>query len=801
MNRFADALESRVLVLDGAMGTMLLSHLVKGVSPEVLLVDEPTLIEGVHHAYRDAGADIISTCTFQATRPKLARFDLGERVHEIAERAGLVARKVAGADGFVVGTLGPTGLMVEPLGAVPFEDAVEMFGDVVDGLLRGGVDGFLVETMIDIQEARAALIAIRDRSDLPVIAGCTFSANGRSELSATSPEACATILAALGATAIGGNCSLGPDELLPLVSRMATVTGLPVFVEPNAGLPLVRDDGTVEWPSTPDDFAAFATDALDLGISIIGGCCGSTPAHIAAVAQAVGGRERSGRPTPPERLASSRDVLDPADLDFIVIGERINPSGRPAVADGMKAGDFHLVMQDAYAQVDTGAHLLDVNASVAEADEATLLTGAVLAVSRAAAVPVMIDSPDETALERAVRAFPGRPVINSVNGCADSIERVFPIIERYGTFAVALCLDDEGLPRTADDRVRAAMRIREAAAGRGISDDRLLFDPVVLTAATRPVGPVLETIRALSAKGLRTTMGLSNVSHGLPNRTALNRTFLRLAREEGLTSAIMDPIDATAGLEPAVEEWASNVLFTGRLDDATLGIDEESTGSDERIEQHIQPDEALGKAVERGDVMAAREFTQTLIEEQEPRSIIFDILVPAIERVGQAYDRGERFLPHVLMAAEAMKAATTEIDAATSDEERRPRAHVVFATVKGDVHDIGKNICITLLESSGYAVTDLGVDVAPDDIVSAAMDARANVVALSALMTTTLPAMEESVMAIKAARPETLCAVGGAVVTRSFAFRVGADLYEKDALGFVRRLNERFALERERTPT
>ncbi len=782
-----------VLIVDGAMGTMLQrAGMPAGQCPEELNVTNPEMVLEVHHAYITVGAECISTNTFGGTRPKLAEYGLGDRVEEL-NRAGVRLARQAGAQ-HILADVGPCGLVMEPLGPATYDEVFAIFVEQISALVAENPDAIALETFTDLAEIRCALLAARSLTDIPVIASMTFGLSGRSELSATDPETAAVVLGACGATVVGMNCGLGPEQMVALVERMAAATDLPLVVQPNAGLPKLVDGHTV-FPGTAAEMGAHAAKFAALGAALVGSCCGSSPSFTGAILDEAKHVELPVRSRPRGVALASvrRTVRLGVGMPLALIGEGINPTGRKALAASLRAGSLEIVRQLAVEQEHAGAHLLDVNVGAAGVDAVALLPRAVTALAGLTELPLVIDTTDPVALEAALKAYPGRALVNSVNGGADSLAAVLPLAKRYGAAVVALALDDEGIPATAAARVAVVERIRAAAHAAGLGDDDIVADCLVLTAATDSTAArtTLEAVSALHASGLATVLGVSNVSHGLPGRPELNAAMLATARASGLDAAIVNPAAAAAPYSNAAED-----LLAGRDPGAVLWI--AAQRADEAapsVAGVLTPEEALAAAIDRGDVDAAPRLVDELIDGGfDPRAVISAVLTPAIQRLGDAFGTGEVFLPQLMVAADAMKAAVERVKMHLPEGESTSAGDVVFATVKGDVHSIGKDICVSMLESQGFAVSDLGVDVAKDRLLAASDGA--DVVCLSALMTTTLPAMESAVAGIKALAPNVAVLVGGAVVTSQYAHDIGADGYAADAPGCVDAV--RRAIERKR---
>jgi 5-methyltetrahydrofolate--homocysteine methyltransferase len=809
MNR----LGTDVLVVDGAMGTMLQrAGLPAGECPELLNVTAPEMVADVHRAYRLAGADCVTTNTFGGSAPKLAEYGLADRVAELNVAAVRIAQREGGPH--VLADMGPTGLVMEPIGPTTFDEVFSAFAEQAAALASVGPDAIFIETMTDIAEARCAVLAAKSATDLPVFVSCTFGLTGRMDLSGTEPETAAVILAAAGADAVGMNCGLGPEQMLPLLRRMASATKLPVFAQPNAGLPTLDADGHTVFPGTPDEMGAFAAAARQAGAAIVGSCCGSTPVFTGAIVDAVADKdvvELAERGLAGVVLAGpSRIVTIGAGSPVRVIGERINPTGKKALAEELRAGSMSIVRTFAAQQQAAGADLLDVNVGAAGVDASVALPAAVLAVVGTSELPLVIDTTDPAALEAALRVYPGRALVNSVNGDPESMQAILPLVAKYGAAVVVLALDDAGIPETAEGRVAVVERVRAAAHDAGLADSDLVIDALVMTAATDADAPrtTVSALAEVHASGLATVLGVSNVSHGLPSRPLLNAAFFDAAVASGLDAGIINPSDhvimeavrvanqaRAAGADPNAhdEAWAAwDAAYASALQTAAAGGAAALAAPGASETAALDPRDALEASVLRGDTDAAPGLVDALIASGIPaEQIVGAVLTPAIQRLGDAYGRGEVFLPQMMVAAEAMKAAVARVKECLPEGSRDTSAgRVAFATVKGDIHSIGKDICVSLLESQGFDVADLGVDVPAERVLAAAENSDA--VCLSALMTTTLPAMQQIVGAVGSAHEGLPVLVGGAVVTVEWAASIGAG-YSADAPGCVNAVREAIA--------
>ncbi len=794
MPDIAIRLGREVLVVDGAMGTMLQrADIPAEQCNEQLNLTAPEIVEQIHRDYVLAGADCVTTNTFGGTRPKLAEYDLGDMVGEFNAAAVRIARR-SGAQ-HVLADVGPTGLVMEPLGSATFDEVYAYFAEQVTALASAGPDAILIETMTDIAEARCAVMAARENCDLPVLVTVSFGLSGRMELSGTDPATAAIVLEAAGASAVGMNCGLGPEQMLPLVEQMAAATTLPIVVQPNAGLPRLVDGATV-FPGTPDELGEYAARFVDAGASVVGSCCGSTPAFTGAIADFA-----KERPVTTDRPGLSGVVLAGprgiarlgAGLPMAVIGERINPTGKKALAESLRAGSMAIVREYAIEQQHAGADLLDVNVGAAGVDAVSVFPAAVLALVGLVDLPLVLDNTDPAALEPALKAYPGRALVNSVNGSEDSLGTVLPLAARFGAAVVVLALDDDGIPSTAEGRLAIVDRVRARAHALGMKDSDLVVDSLVLTAASDPraAATTLAAVRGVSAeRGLATVLGVSNVSHGLPARPALNAAYLAMAVGAGLDAAILNPSDAEAmravaatdallGLDEQAARW---IAHAASWTPGTAAPVQVAAGQPTGAQVAGDVAATLAEAIARGDADGAPALVDALISDgMSPGAVIADVLTPAIQRLGDGYGKGEVFLPQLIAAAEAMKAAVGRAKSHLPEGTAEKSARVAFGTVKGDIHSIGKDICISMLESQGFEVDDLGVDVPAERFAEAARSADA--VCLSALMTTTLPAMEAAVAAV-AGVGQVPVFVGGAVVTAEYAASIGAG-YSADAPGCV----------------
>ncbi len=799
---FLQAIRNRVLVLDGAMGTMLQERgLNPGQSPEELNLTLPGVVAGVHREYLDAGADIIITNTFGGNRSKLAHYGLEGRIREINATGVAIAREVAGDRAYVGASIGPTGSFVEPVGEVGFDEMADIFREQAGHLIDAGADFITFETFLDIKEIRAGIIAVREISaDIPIVAQLTFDDKGRSVLG-TPPEAAAITLEAVGADIVGSNCGLGIDGIYEILAAMRRVTRLPLISQANAGLAQLKDGKTV-FPGTPEEMTAYHDRLLDLGVRIIGGCCGTTPAHIRAMREALEGRDLSYRETGPPRgitFLSSRGahLAVGGGTPVALIGERINPTGKKGFAAELAQGKVSYIRREAMEQTAAGAHLLDVNVGTPGIDEAAAMERAVFCVTGAVTTPLVLDSSNPAALERGLKAADGKVLVNSVSGEEKSLKRILPLIRKYGAAVIGLTLDEEGIPETAEGRAAVAGNILAAVERAGIPAEDLIIDSLTLTVSAEQKR-ALETLRAIRLVKerfkLNTVLGVSNISFGLPRRPLVSSTFFAMAMEAGLDAAIINPKEGAM-----IDAYRSAMVLLNRDPNAAAYIEcyKGSTATPAGEPAPEKPLDIRGRlagAIVDGD----RENIVAIVEEAlheglSPLEISNEGLVPGLEEVGRRFEKNIFFLPQVMTSADTMQAAFARLKQEMKGASFASRGKILMATVEGDIHDIGKNIVCTLLENHGFEVIDLGKNVPAERIVAAAREHGVDAVGLSALMTTTITEMENVIGRLKAAGIKTFTMVGGAVVTQEYADQIGADLYAGDALEAVDRIRKLLA--------
>ena len=772
------------------MGTVLQSRGLKpGGVPELLNLTEPELLRGVYRDYIAAGSDVIYANTFGANALKLAR--TGKSVEEIVSAAIALAKDAAaGTCVRVALDVGPLGELLEPLGTLPFERAYALFAETARAGAAAGADLAVVETMTDLGEARAALLAIKENTDLPVLVTMSFEESGRTFTGCTVASMAHT-LAGLGADAIGLNCSLGPDKLAPLLRELCENSPVPVVAKPNAGLP---DPVDGHYDMDASSFADILAPLADAGVGVFGGCCGTSPDYVRGVAERLKGRAPAKRVPKQESFVCT--AVRPLPITGVrVIGERINPTGKKRFQQALLENDLDYILDVAVAQEDAGADILDVNVGYPGVDEVAMLPRVVKALQGTVSLPLMLDSSNADALEAGLRVYHGKAAVNSVNGDAAVLERVLPLIKKYGASVVGLTLDKSGVPQTAEQRFAIAERILRAALSYGIPREDVWIDCLTLTVSAQQE-QARETLRALrmvrEELGLQTVLGVSNISFGLPNRALVTKTFLIEALHAGLTLPILNPnqtelLDAVAAFRVLSGEDAGSGAYIARFADWKPSETAAAAPAAKKAGGRPEAAATLGDAILRGLKAEAAALTREALQTQDELAVVDGQLIPALDRVGEGYEAGRLFLPQLLSAAQAAQAAFEVIRtrAAERGGESVRRGTLAVATVCGDVHDIGKNIVKTVLENYGYEVLDLGRDVPPETVAEAVRERDIRLVGLSALMTTTLPAMEETVALLKRLPDPPAVFVGGAVVTPEYAARIGADYYTKDAKASV----------------
>ncbi|MCH5191418.1 MAG: homocysteine S-methyltransferase family protein [Oscillospiraceae bacterium] len=776
---FKERFGKEILFFDGAMGTMLQQNGLKaGELPEYMNLTAPEVLLKIHKAYLDAGCDIITANTFGANSLK---FDNTKDIIAAAVKLAQDAVKNSGRECFVALDVGPLGKLLKPYGDLDFDDAYSLFAEQMTAGEKAGADLIIIETMGDLYEIKAAVLAAKENTDLPVLVSMIFDEKGILLTGADIKTAVFT-LEGLGVDGIGLNCGLGPDQMLTLLDGMMKYSSTPVFVQPNAGLP-VCVDGVTSYNVTPKDFAEKQLKIAEKGACALGGCCGTTPEHIAAMADLC--KNVKVKPISEKNFTAvtsySKTVI--FGEKPVIIGERINPTGKKLMKEALRSNDIDYIFREGIAQTDSGAHILDMNVGLPEIDETEMMKTAVTGLQSILNTPLQIDTSDISAMETALRLYNGKAMVNSVNGKRESMDSVFPLVKKYGGVTVCLTLDENGIPDTADGRVKIAEKIIKRAAEYGISKKELVIDTLCMTVSTGADNAkiTLEALNRIKNElGVNTVLGVSNVSFGLPARENLNSAFFTLAMENGLSAGIINPKNgmmmnayysycALKGYDENFESYIANSSAVTPQKTADSTVD-------------------LKTAVIKGLKEQAREQTEKELAVKAPLEIINGILVPALDEVGKGFEENRVFLPGLLMSAETASVSFEVIKKAMkkSDAENKNKGKIILATVKGDIHDIGKNIVRVLLENYGFEVIDLGKDVSPQTIVDTAIKENVRLVGLSALMTTTVPAMEETIRLLKEQKSDTQVIVGGAVLTQEYADMIGAHFYSKDAMSTVR---------------
>ncbi len=779
------------VVTDGAMGTLLQSRLpgFHG-SFELLNIEQPSVVEDIHRLYTDAGAELILTNSFGGNSAKLAEYNLSDRCIEINRAAAAVARKAAGNNVFVAGDISATGHIVAPMGETPCDLVYNAYCDQVIGLSEGGADLLVIETMSDIQETLLALRAAKANSKLPVLCSMTFEENGAT-ISGTEIVTGLATLAAHGADIVGANCSLGPVQLHSLFeSRMPELDriGVPLSIWSNAGLPRLVNGKTV-FPLGPDEFAAHAAAFAGLGFSIIGGCCGTTPDHIRSLKEKLNGL-KSSRSKFDKRyffITSRYSKIDTeASRDLLKIGERLNPSARKAFAADLKEGKTSFLYEESRAQVNEGADVLDINVGTPGIDELTAIRDCVKILSNSIRIPLMIDSDNAAVLEEALKLYPGCAIVNSINGKDKSLSTVLPVIKKYGCFIVVLCLDESGIHREAEKRIAIGDKLVALLESEGIHRDRIIIDPLMLAESAEP-GSAAETLRVIrhfSDRKIKTSLGISNVSFGLPQRKHINNTFLRLALNEGLTAGIINTKVLRIIDSYTAEETLAKDFLLGKDPNAAAYIAHFSAVTEtakESVSAAESPIDKIRSMVINGDMDNIEQLTRDTLSTSSADEIMNEALIRGLEKVGEYYNKGEFFLPQMIASANAMKNGFAVLKPVLSKESSSRVGKVIICTVRGDIHDIGKNIVAMMLENHGFDVIDLGKDVPNEDVVARAEKEGAEIIALSSLLTTTMGEMGVIRKMMEEKNISAKLMVGGAVVTDEYAKSIGAH-YSKDAV-------------------
>lgn len=789
---FINFLQQNIVYLDGGMGTLLQRDgLPLGELPERWNLSHAERIVKIHTEYFNAGSNVVATNTFGANVLKFPENELEEIVRAAMGNAKAAkAASIGAQEKFIALDIGPTGKLLKPYGDLAFEDAVEIFAKTVRLGVKYGAELILIETMGDSYETKAALLAAKENSNLPVLVSCAYGEDGKL-MTGASPEAMVAMLEGMGADAVGINCSLGPKQMRETVERLLAFASVPVLVKPNAGLPTAEGSYDVD----KEEFAAEMAEFVKKGACAVGGCCGTTPEYIQALVAATKSVQRI--PAPPKTHTCVSSYTHAVTFDNpVLIGERINPTGKKRFRQALQERDIPYVLNEGIAQQEKGAQILDVNVGAPGIDEKEELPRYVCELQAVLDLPLQIDTSDPVAMERAMRLYNGKPLVNSVNGKQESMAAVFPLVKKYGGVVVALTLDENGIPETAEGRVQIAEKIVAEAAKYGIDKKDILVDPLAMTVSAdkNAANVTLKALRRIKERlGAHTSLGVSNVSFGLPAREVVNAAFFALALENGLSAAIMNPnsvemmktYHAFFALKGLDENCGEYIRFASEILPAYTPVG----GGQVCIQaQKTETATPLQTAIMKGMKGEAAEAAAALLQKTPALEIVQSEIVPALDIVGKAYEEKRAYLPQLLMSAEAAKAAFEKIKThiLKTGGESAKKCKIVLATVKGDIHDIGKNIVGTLLENYGFEVIDLGRDVPSEMVVEKALETNAPIVGLSALMTTTLPSMEETIQLLREKAPNVKIMVGGAVLTEEYAFKIGADAYAKDGMGAVR---------------
>lgn len=803
--KLREYIKNNFVYLDGGMGTLLQkSGLKPGEYPEHWNISHPEIIQEIHRRYYKAGSNIVSSNTFGANSLKFSLYELELIISKAMENA-YIAKNTSDCpqEKFIAIDIGPTGKLLEPFGNLSFEDAVAVFAKTTELGVKYGADLIFIETMNDSYETKAALLAAKENSDLPVFVSNAYSENGKL-LTGASPEAMIALLEGMQADAIGINCSFGPDALRPVLDKYLELASVPVLFKPNAGLPIVKNGETL-YDILPEEFAESTAKAMSDGVRIAGGCCGTTPEYISAMTKKTA--NISPLPLSDKNITcvSSRTHAVFFGEKPILIGERINPTGKKRFKQALIENDINYILDEGLEQQEKGVHILDVNVGLPEINEAEMLKQAVCELQTICNLPLQIDTSDASAMECALRKYNGKAMVNSVTGKAQSMHDIFSLVKKYGGLVVALTLDENGIPGTVKGRIEIAKKILKTAKEYGISKKDIIFDPLCMTISTdnKAANATLESLSVIRRElGCHTSLGVSNVSFGLPERNNINSTFFASALEKGLSAAIMNPYSydmmktyySWKALHGMDENCSEYIEFCNNFtQEPVKAAPQQTQQQTDKPHQNLsnQPSSeasALFKAISKGLKTEAGNITAELLKTIQPLEIVQNEIIPALDEVGKGFEEQKIYLPQLLMSAESAKSAFEEIKhfMSSSKTESVKKCSFVIATVYGDIHDIGKNIVKLLLENYGFDVTDLGKNVPPQKIADTVVNLHAPLVGLSALMTTTVPAMEETIKILRQQAPWCKIIVGGAVLNKEYADKIGADKYAKDAMETVR---------------
>lgn len=785
-----EELGRRIIFFDGGLGSLLQERGLKpGELPETWNLTRPEVLYDIHRAYLDAGADIILANTFGANGFKY------DNLEEIVTAAVVNAKKAvadSGRKAYVALDMGPTGKLLKPMGTLDFEECVSIYADVVRYGAKAGADLILIETMSDTYELKAAVLAAKENSNLPVVATVVFDEHHKMLTGAT-PEVVVALLEGLRVDAIGMNCGLGPKQMKPIFETMARYASIPLVITPNAGLPRSENGKTV-YDVGPEEFAEDMEEIINMGAWMAGGCCGTTPAHIKALTERCFGITPKPLTDKDYTIVTSYSTAVELGERPVIIGERINPTGKSKFKQALRDNNMEYILEEGVKQADSGAHILDVNVGLPEIDEPAMMRRTVYELQSVLPLPLQIDTTDPVAMEQAMRIYNGKPMINSVNGKEEIMHQIFPLVQKYGGTVVGLALDEAGIPDTAEGRLAVAKKIYDTAAQYGIKPKDIVIDALTMTMSTdnNSANITLDTVREIKAHGGRTVLGVSNISFGLPQREVINSGFFLMAMQAGLSAGIINP-----NARAMIQAYDTYCVLGGFDSQCMSYIEKYAVAEPTPVAQTVTSVKQAGKAVTgnlsltdcivKGLKEQAYKATKDELGTKDTMEIINGELVPALDIVGKGFEKGTVFLPQLLMSAEAAKAGFEAIKEYVSSQgtNQEKKATIVIATVKGDIHDIGKNIVKVLLENYGYDVIDLGKDVPPETVVDKVIETHAPLVGLSALMTTTVVSMEETIKKLHESAPWCKIMVGGAVLTQEYADMIGADFYGKDAMQSV----------------
>lgn len=785
-----EELGRRIIFFDGGLGSLLQERGLKpGELPETWNLTRPEVLYDIHRAYLDAGADIILANTFGANGFKY------DNLEEIVTAAVINAKKAvadSGRKAYVALDMGPTGKLLKPMGTLDFEECVSIYADVVRYGAKAGADLILIETMSDTYELKAAVLAAKENSNLPVVATVVFDEHHKMLTGAT-PEVVVALLEGLRVDAFGMNCGLGPKQMKPIFETMARYASIPLVITPNAGLPRSENGKTV-YDVGPEEFAEDMEEIINMGAWMAGGCCGTTPAHIKALTDRCSGITPKPLTDKDYTIVTSYSTAVELGGRPVIIGERINPTGKSKFKQALRDNNMEYILEEGVKQADSGAHILDVNVGLPEIDEPAMMRRTVYELQSVLPLPLQIDTTDPVAMEQAMRIYNGKPMINSVNGKEEIMHQIFPLVQKYGGTVVGLALDEAGIPDTAEGRLAVAKKIYDTAAQYGIKPKDIVIDALTMTMSTdnNSANITLDTVREIKAHGGRTVLGVSNISFGLPQREVINSGFFLMAMQAGLSAGIINP-----NARAMIQAYDTYCVLGGFDSQCMSYIEKYAVAEPTPVAQTVTSVKQAGKAVTgnlsltdcivKGLKEQAYKATKEELGTKDTMEIINGELVPALDIVGKGFEKGTVFLPQLLMSAEAAKAGFEAIKEYVSSQgtNQEKKATIVIATVKGDIHDIGKNIVKVLLENYGYDVIDLGKDVPPETVVDKVIETHAPLVGLSALMTTTVVSMEETIKKLHESAPWCKIMVGGAVLTQEYADMIGADFYGKDAMQSV----------------